>query len=620
MDNYRAPKRHCLSVSRVSTRLLLSFLAILTTPPVGAAWTDGWAEAGNQAPLLPILPQPEIPRQGQLHSREHTFTLRHIYHHGTHQYPQLHRRRDVDASKKVWASGGDVDDERELRSFPARSSSMNIQRLSDRRIVTVNPLLSIARKNGIPPVLPSSAWTLDEVLGPDVKDKETVLNLAIMTGNAYNQGPGIGDWENVTSGPDYDSSFGWEGDGLRGHVFADEDNSTVIVALKGTSPALFDGAETTGNDKLNDNLFFGCCCGQGGQFLWKQVCDCYDSTYTCNKTCLVSALRRENRYYQAGQELYGNVTELYPKSQIWMVGHSLGGSVSSLLGLTFGLPVVTFEGVPDALPASRLGLPVPPGYSPNTHQRRKNTGSFHFGHTADPIYMGTCNSATAACTLWGYALESQCHTGHRCVYDVVEDKNWRVSATTHSIRSVIRDVIKVYDTVPACVPDTDECFDCFNWKYFESNGSIPTTRRTTTTSPTSSTTYTRTTTCKTPGWFGCLDESTTGTHPTTTASTSLSSSTSTTVTCTHYGWFGGCLDPTTTATTISTTTTTTATPSTSTTPTTPPTTATSSVAKTSLLPTSTPTTTVCHTPGLFFGCKDKTTTATRHEITAKPPS
>lgn len=123
------------------------------------------------------------------------------------------------------------------------------------------------------------------------------------------------------------------------------------------------------------------------------------AAFTCNSTCLVKAIRDENRYYAKSMELYGNVTELYPNSNIWLNGHSLGGSTSALLGLTFGLPVTTFEAPGDALAAARLGLPSPPDVHPSAPQTRKYTGAVHFGHTADPIFMGSCNAATSACTL-----------------------------------------------------------------------------------------------------------------------------------------------------------------------------------------------------------------------------
>jgi lipase ATG15 len=465
----------------------------------------------------------------------------------------------------------------------------------DRRRESIESHLSVARLTGQPATLDASQWTLDEVVAPDVTDKDTVINLAIMAANAYVFNASDVEWENVTQGFNESQSFGWEGDGLRGHIFADQNNETIVVSLKGTSPAVFDGDGTTTRDKLNDNLFFSCCCAQGGQYFWRQVCDCYSSTYTCNKTCLVQALKRENRYYRASIDLYTNITELYPQSNIWLVGHSLGGAVSSLLGMTFGLPVVTLEAPGDDMAAKRLGLPTPPSSDPSKAYRRKYTGSVHIGHTADPVFMGTCNGATATCTLGGYAMESQCHSGLQCVYDTVGDWGWRLGIGNHKVHNVIDNVIKKYPNVPECVPDS-ECVDCFNWKYFESNGSDTTT---TSISTTTTNTRTRTSTCKTPGWWGCLDETTT----TSSSTPSVITTTYTTTSCATPGWFG-CKEE------VNITVTTTTTP-----PTSVPASTTSAKQSVSHAPSST-----CKTPG-WFGCDDPSPTPTSsHPDTTKTAS
>jgi lipase ATG15 len=310
-----------------------------------------------------------------------------------------------------------------------------------------------------------------------------------------------------------------------------------------TAIAVFDGEGTTTNDKINDNLFASCCCGQQGPPTWHLVCDCATSAYTCNKTCVVQALKDESRYYSASRNLYTNATLLYPSANVWVVGHSLGGAVSSLLGLTYGLPTVTFEAYPEALASSRLGLPLPPDSVLDLHQTRSMTGVFHIGHTADPIYMGVCNGGFSFCSMAGYAFESQCHTGKRCVYDVVGDKGWRVGIGYHSIRTVIDTVLRVYDTVPECAPEP-ECVDCYNWKFFDSNSSITST--TSSTKSSRSKTRTRTSTCKTPGWWGCLDETTTTT--TTSSSQRITTTTTATTTCKTPGWFGICYDDTSTPT------------------------------------------------------------------------
>ncbi|KAI1619046.1 triacylglycerol lipase [Exophiala viscosa] len=559
--------RKCTSFSKVTAGTLLSFLALSTQ-----------VDAAKLPAIDPWYPVP-APRQQDTHD----FTLRHIFHRGTYQDPALHKRYDFRPQEPVLF----VEDESEIPHsvettphFTARSNPVEIERLVDRQPYNIENHLQHARYFGSPAVLDVSAWTLDEVKGPNISDQNTVIALATMASNAYAQIPGEGDWRDVGHGYNRSKPFGWEGDGLRGHIFADEGNETVIISLKGTSPAVFDGDGTTTRDKLNDNLFFSCCCAQGGQYFWRQVCDCYDSTYTCNSTCLAKALRHDNRYYRAAIDLYTNVTELYPDSAVWLVGHSLGGAVTSLLGLTFGLPTVTFEAPGDDLAAKRLGLPTPPSSDPH-RPRTKYTGAYQFGNTADPVFMGTCNGATATCTLGGYAMESQCHTGKQCVYDTVTDLGWRVGIGNHKIHNVIDNVIKKYSTVPACEPD-DECVDCYNWKFFESNGSDSTT---TSRSSTTTSTRTRTTTCQTPGWWGCLDETST-----TSKTTPVITTTYTTTSCLTPGWFG-CKDSV-----NLTVTTTTAAP-------------TLSVPRTSAAVSTTATESDCAQPG-WWGCRDDTTTST----------
>ncbi|OAL00794.1 alpha/beta-hydrolase [Phaeosphaeriaceae sp. SRC1lsM3a] len=568
-------RRHCASASRVTAALLLSFLAASTH----ASYVD--------AEPIPILPPPTAPQQPSA-STDRDFSLRHVFHHGTYKYPQLHRRLDVPENAAIWtAEDLHATDREPMPRLRVKAQPMSIQRLSDRSKEAIEGMLEWGRMKGRAVQLAADDWTIDDIPGPNVTDRETVLSFARMASNAYILEPNTGEWEDVGSGFNYTQDFGWESDGLRGHIFADTENATVVIGLKGTSPAMFDGSETTTNDKINDNLFFSCCCGQGGQYLWRQVCDCQTAAYTCNSTCLVTALREKNRYYYAALDLYHNVTALYPNAEVWMAGHSLGGAVSSFLSLTFGHPAVTFEAVPEAMPASRLGLPVPPGHQIGSLQQRKMTGGFHFGHTADPIYMGQCNQATSVCTFGGYAMQSVCHTGMKCVYDTVKDFGWRVGIGTHKIVEVIRDVLEQYDAPAKCEAYVD-CTDCYTWKYFESNGTETTTTSTSkpTSTSTKSNTRTRTETCKTPGWFGCLDESTTTSKKTSTTSTSTSS----TSTCKTPGWFG-CLDESTTTTKKASTET-----SHTTSPKPAPT-----ITTTSSSPTSTSS---CRYPGWFGGCLD----------------
>lgn len=50
---------------------------------------------------------------------------------------------------------------------------------------------------------------------------------------------------------------------------------------------------------------------------------------------------------------------MYPDSNIWIIGHSLGGALAGLLGVTYGAPVIAFEAPGERMAASRLHLPSP---------------------------------------------------------------------------------------------------------------------------------------------------------------------------------------------------------------------------------------------------------------------
>jgi lipase ATG15 len=160
--------------------------------------------------------------------------LNHIYHIGSHQYPHLLRKIDVspkvldrletDAGEEVGSVG---------TAFAVQSSLIKIERLSNRRRHIIDSLL--VERGMLVGSTPGSAasWTLDDVRGPNVTDKQTVLSFAQMAASAYFTQPVRDDWIDI--GFNYTEDFGWEDDGLRGHIFADTGNKTVVVSLKGTS-------------------------------------------------------------------------------------------------------------------------------------------------------------------------------------------------------------------------------------------------------------------------------------------------------------------------------------------------------------------------------------------------
>lgn len=459
---------------------------------------------GSSYPSSTLPPPGREPAQV---SNINGLTLRHVFHHGAGQLGPRARRLDVTADKVVQAEAAG-----HFGPFVVKKAPITIERPS-----------IIHKYDGQKPIWStmSPIWVAEDVAGPDVEDKDTIISLASMSENAYKPGPEDPEWMDVDENYNSSVPFGWDDSGIRGHVFSDDTNSTIILSVKGTTVAMFEGNGTSGHDKENDNLFGSCCCGQGGSYWWKQSCDCMTGTYSCDDKCVREELKKPSRYYLASVELYEEVLRIYPDANIITTGHSLGGVLASLIGLQHGIPAISFEAYPQALAAKRLGLPAAGDVAP----LRKNTGGFHFGHTADPVYMGTCNGFSSFCSIGGYAFETICHTGKRCAYDVVKDWGWRQSTSTHRLRYAIDNVYKKYDKAATCVDEDVTCVDCFLWKFEDGTHTKPAT--TSTAAPTSYT-RTRTATCKTPGWWGCRDETTATATATETSITSTSASSTST--------------------------------------------------------------------------------------------
>jgi lipase ATG15 len=117
----------------------------------------------------------------------------------------------------------------------AQSQLSEIQRLKDRRPGTIESILASAREQGKVAALSPLLWSIDRVPGPNVTDKATILTLAQMAIDAYAINETSGDWDEIDGGFNRTDDFGWESDGLRGHVYADDGNSTVVIGFKGTS-------------------------------------------------------------------------------------------------------------------------------------------------------------------------------------------------------------------------------------------------------------------------------------------------------------------------------------------------------------------------------------------------
>lgn len=237
---------------------------------------------------------------------------------------------------------------------------------------------------------------------------------------------------------------------------------------------------------------FSCCCARSGP-LWNPVCECYvpSSPFSrksqCSQQCLQDSLEDyRHSYYQQARQIYNQVRALYPNTTVWFTGHSLGGAIASLMGLTVGAPAIAYQAPGERMFASRLGFDLALQRAlaslPGDHiYRRGNLYSYrlplyHFGNTADPIFNGKCNGPFSTCYYGGYAMETRCHLGNQCVYEV--DRSTDISY--HRIGTVIKDVLLKSPSVPECkpvwyrLPDAKkltreeielECSDCNSWKF-----------------------------------------------------------------------------------------------------------------------------------------------------------
>lgn len=241
MEDRQHARRSWPAAGNPTLKLLLTYLtALMMLSTTSASRFDSWFAGANQIPFIatPAPPNYKAPSTLKPSTTEHEFQLRHIFQHGTHRYPDVHVRMDVENAAALRTLDDDGGEQSLPDTFRVKSHNTMIQRLSDRRVPTIQTMYHESRLTGMPASLNHSAWTMDEVMGPNTTDKETVVNLAKMSWCAYVKEPGTGEWQDIGGGFNHSQSFGWEGDSLRGHIFATKDNSTILIALKGTSPGM----------------------------------------------------------------------------------------------------------------------------------------------------------------------------------------------------------------------------------------------------------------------------------------------------------------------------------------------------------------------------------------------
>ncbi|CAG8630376.1 9010_t:CDS:2 [Acaulospora morrowiae] len=261
---------------------------------------------------------------------------------------------------------------------------------------------------------------------PNHKDVYSILSLAKMSYNAYIGISGPYEWVDLED-VDYENiPFGWEEVGLRGYIFTDPGNSTVIIAFKGTSlKYIYRDGETAPNDKYNASFTMLL---RYIDFIRKGICDCKRGKLRCDGQCVLRESKRPDSYFE-----------------------------SSL----YNVPAIVFQTPGEMLYAKRIGLDVNNSSASNI---------YHFGHSADPIFTGNC-VGVSTCYIWGFAMETKCHLGKSCLYDTRSRLGWSPNIKHHSLLTFIEKVIKEWSSITGgeeevaqCQSETG-CTDCAHWQF-----------------------------------------------------------------------------------------------------------------------------------------------------------
>lgn len=293
------------------------------------------------------------------------------------------------------------------------------------------------------------------ISGSETPDYATVTNLAAMSYNVYMDD--TNKWYYMR--PNKTTDMRVDNNTVKAFLYSNDDFSFNVVAIKGTS--VYWNTNTVYNDKLNDNLFFSCCFYKQSRMF--PHCNGSGPTsptkMSCDTGCYRDTKEMELNYFNIGiriVEALKHVIRL-DNSTVMFTGHSLGGAVSTLLGLTYNKTTVTFQSPGERHYLQLAGI----RYDEQAAQK-----VFHFGHNADVIFTGKCNGMLSWCYLAGYNIYTKCHVGHVCEYDAVGILNMKESIFTHRLKFVIDRVMSAWNGVlPKCDFQTN-CSDCEGWTYF----------------------------------------------------------------------------------------------------------------------------------------------------------
>jgi len=299
-------------------------------------------------------------------------------------------------------------------------------------------------------------------------DYNTVSDLAKMSYNVYYD-INHKNWLNTTLNNVIDVSV--SNDTIRAYLFTNNEKTNTVIAFKGTSTYWTNNnnklnemsynsqnhknmcmLSSSVNDKYNDNLFFSCCFYKQNS-LFENCKTCNNTEiYSCCSDCYKTSVRDENNYINDISKIIDRVkTEInFNESKIYFTGHSLGGMLASIAALLYNKTGASFE-TPGDLHYIKLAYNI-----------KQNNNFYHFGHTADPIFMGNCGRT---CSLFGYNINTMCHTGYTCLYDSKTKLGYSESIFSHRIEYIVKNIIPKFENdMPNCTIESN-CNDCTDWNF-----------------------------------------------------------------------------------------------------------------------------------------------------------
>ena len=204
-------------------------------------------------------------------------------------------------------------------------------------------------------------------------------------------------------------------------------------------------------DRFNDNLYFSCCFYKQSNLFNDLHCECDNGTFSCCKSCYQNSISFNLNYINIALDIVEKIKKEIDTDfkNIIFTGHSLGGTIATIMGILYNKTSIAFQSPGDKHYLHLIGL-----------KAHKNT--YHFGHNADPIFMGTCGNT---CWTFGYNIYTKCHSGYTCLYNAKEKLGYTESILNHRIDYIIKNVLPHWiSDFPECIQN-DECSDCESWDY-----------------------------------------------------------------------------------------------------------------------------------------------------------